>query len=361
MEKLKQIVAHFPEVAEVAEIKPLGSGLINDTYVVRTADAAAPDYVMQRINHQIFKDVDLLQNNIDRVTALLRSRLEAENDADINRHVLRFIQSDSGKSYYFDGESYWRLMEYIPDSASYDTVDPTYAELAGREFGRFEARLTTIADELGETIPDFHNMSLRLRQLEDAVESDPMGRAAGVMPLVEEIRRHAHDMTFADRLYAEGRLPKRVCHCDTKVNNMLFDAKTGEFLCVIDLDTVMPGFIFSDVGDFMRTAGNTMPEDSPEYDKIAFRFDIFEAFIRGYLSTAREFLTPEEIEHLPHAAEMFPFMQAVRFLVDYIQGDTYYKIAYPEHNLVRARNQMRLFDCARERHADMAAVVAANI
>lgn len=360
MEKLFDIISHFPEVGAVESVRPLGAGLINDTYLVRTADASAPDYVMQRINHAIFTDVDLLQANIEAVTSAIRRKLQEEGDTDIDRHVLRFISADTGKTYFFDGANYWRLMVFIPRSASYDTVDPAYAELAGREFGRFEARLTDLADKIGESIPDFHNMTLRLRQLEDAVAADPVGRAASVMPIVEDIRRRAHYMTFADRLHAEGRLPKRVCHCDTKVNNMLFDAEDGSFLCVIDLDTVMPGYVFSDVGDFMRTAGNTMPEDSPEYDLIDFRFDIFEAFIRGYLSTAASFLTEEEIRYLPRAAEMFPYMQAVRFLADYINGDTYYKTAYPEHNLVRTRNQMRLLECVEARHDDMARTIAAS-
>lgn len=357
MKKFLEIASHFPAVGKVESVAPLGSGLINDTYLVRTAAQSSPDYVMQRINHAIFKDVDMLQDNIVAVTSLLRGKLEAAGDADIDRHVLQFIAADTGKTYYFDGENYWRLMRYIPRSVSYDTVDPVYAELAGREFGRFEARLTELADKIGESIPDFHNMTLRLRQLEEAVASDPVGRAAGVLPIVEDIRRRAHYMTFADRLHAEGLLPKRVCHCDTKVNNMLFDVDNAEFLCVIDLDTVMPGYVFSDVGDFMRTAGNTMPEDSPEYDKIDFRFDIFESFIRGYLSTATEFLTSVEIKYLPRAAEMFPYMQAARFLTDYISGDTYYKTAYPDHNLVRTRNQMRLLQCIEARHADMERVV----
>jgi Ser/Thr protein kinase RdoA (MazF antagonist) len=143
-------------------------------------------------------------------------------------------------------------------------------------------------------------------------------------------------------LHREGRLPKRICHCDTKVNNMLFD-RDGNVLCIIDLDTVMPAYIFSDYGDFLRTAANTQPEDSPDLDRIAFRWDIFEAFTRGYLESTISFLTPVEREHLPFAVALFPFMQAVRFLTDYLNGDTYYKIQYPEHNLVRARNQLRFF------------------
>lgn len=353
MNKPLEIISHFPETGEVKEVKPLGSGLINDTFLVVTADEAKPDYVLQRINHAIFQDVELLQNNIEAVTAKIRETLEKNGTEDIDRHVLRFIPSDSGKTYYFDGENYWRMMVYIPGSETFDTVDPEYARLAGVEFGRFQSMLTSLADQLGETIPDFHNMELRLRQLKDAVAADPVGRVKEVECLLEEINKRADKMCFAEKLHREGKLPKRVCHCDTKVNNMLFDKETGKVLCVIDLDTVMPSYIFSDFGDFLRTAANTLAEDDPNYDGIDFRFDVFKAFAEGYLESAKGFLTPVEIENIPNCVEMFPYMQAVRFLTDYINGDTYYKIKYPEHNLVRTLNQMRLLEKAESRHEDM--------
>lgn len=188
-------------------------------------------------------------------------------------------------------------------------------------------------------------MELRIRQLRDAVAADPVGRAASVAGILADIERRADAMCFAERLHRKGVLPKRVCHCDTKVNNMLFDSSTGEVLCVIDLDTVMPSYIFSDVGDFLRTAANTVAEDDPALEKVEFRMDIFKAFMAGYLDSAGVFLTSKELELLPEGAAMFPYMQAVRFLADYINGDTYYKTSYPEHNLVRTRNQMRLLEC----------------
>ncbi|MEE3476412.1 MAG: aminoglycoside phosphotransferase family protein, partial [Candidatus Cryptobacteroides sp.] len=159
------------------------------------------------------------------------------------------------------------------------------------------------------------------------------------------IHKHGYEMCKAERMYREGLLPKRICHCDTKVNNMLFDPD-GSVLCVIDLDTVMPAFVFSDFGDFLRTAANPVPEDSPELDKVDFDMEIFKAFSKGYIKGTKSFLTPVEKENLPYAACLFPFMQAVRFFADYINGDTYYKIKYPEHNLVRTRNQMALFRSA---------------
>lgn len=167
-------------------------------------------------------------------------------------------------------------------------------------------------------------------------------------------------MCCAEQLYREGKLPKRICHCDTKVSNMLFD-EDGNVLCVIDLDTVMPSFIFSDFGDFLRTAANTGKEDDPDLDKVTFNMEIFKAFTKGYIESARSFLTPIEIEYLPYAATLFPYMQAVRFLADYINGDTYYQTQYKEHNLVRTKAQYKLYTAAKAcctRNASIYPVIA---
>ncbi|MDE6100391.1 MAG: aminoglycoside phosphotransferase family protein [Paramuribaculum sp.] len=345
MEKLFDIASRFALEGTPSTIKPLGNGLINDTYILRTAENDCPDYVLQRINHNIFTDVEGLQHNITAVTNHLRKRLQARGEKDITRRVLTFIplKADAGKTYFFDGENYWRISIFIPDAFTFDTVDPHYSEMAGRAFGNFQSELVDLPETLTETIPDFHNMEFRLRQLGEAIEADAAGRLESVRPIVDDLMRRAEEMTAAERLHREGRLPKRVCHCDTKVNNMMFDSE-GNVLCVIDLDTVMPSFIFSDFGDFLRTAANTEAEDSPELDKIEFRTEIFEAFTKGYLEVAMSFLTPLEIEMLPYATALFPYMQAVRFLTDYINGDTYYKTAYADHNLVRTRNQIRLLE-----------------
>ena len=204
-------------------------------------------------------------------------------------------------------------------------------------------------------------MELRARQLREAVQNDAAGRLAAdtgeLKAILEDIDRYCEQMCKAERMYREGVLPKRICHCDTKVNNMMFDDK-GEVLCVIDLDTVMPSFVFSDFGDFLRTAANTLPEDHPDYKGVDFRMDIFKAFSEGYIYGTRSFLTPVERENLPYAACLFPFMQAVRFFADNINGDTYYKIAYPEHNLVRTRNQMALFHSALSKVPEMTSWIA---
>ena len=330
------IANQFAISGNVREVKPLGSGLINDTFRVYTD--GADDYVLQRINNAIFKDVELLQHNIDCATAHIRKK---------GGFTLTFLPCKAtGKTYWTDGETYWRVSVFIRDSFTYNTVNPEYSYCAGKAFGEFEAMLADIPDTLGETIPDFHNMELRARQLREAVREDKAGRMA--QPEVQAILK---DLQQYEEEYREGTLPKRICHCDTKVNNMLFD-RDGHVLCVIDLDTLMPSFVFSDFGDFMRTAANTVAEDDPAIEKVALRMDIFEAFARGYIEGAT-FLTPIEKENLPYAACLFPYMQAVRFFADYIGGDTYYKIQYPEHNLVRTRNQVALFHAAYEKKAAM--------
>jgi Ser/Thr protein kinase RdoA (MazF antagonist) len=341
MENLRKIVDNFVINSMVADIRPFGDGLINDSYFVGT-DGTAPDYMLQRINHNIFRDVDLLQDNIEAVTRHIRHKLEAMGEADIDRKVLRFIPTKEDRTYWFDGENYWRMMVFIPDSVSYNAVTPETSRLAGRAFGDFQSMLADISVTLRETIPDFHNMEFRLTQLREAVAGDAVGRVAGVQDILDEIEARAGEMTVAERLYREGKLPKRVSHCDTKVNNMLFDKSTGEFLCVIDLDTVMPSFVFSDYGDFLRTGANRGDEDDSNLDRVEFDMDIFRAFTEGYMEGAGDFLTDIEIENLPYAVALFPYMQAVRFLADHINGDTYYKIKYPEHNLVRTRAQMKL-------------------
>ena len=351
--ELAAIAGRFAVKGNISEIAPLGNGLINDTFKVTTDGDES--YVLQRINNAIFKDVELLQRNIEAVTRHIRGKLLAAGERDIERKVLRFIPLKGGdKTWWSDGETYWRVSVFIPDALTFEAVTPEYSYYAGKAFGNFEAQLADIPDTLGETIPDFHNMELRARQLREAVAEDKAGRMADpeVAALAKEIFRCEEQMTVAERLYREGKLPKRICHCDTKVNNMLFD-REGNVLCVIDLDTVMPSFVFSDFGDFLRTAANFVAEDDPDTAKVGFNMEIFKAFSKGYIESAKVFLTPLEREMLPFAACLFPYMQCVRFFADYINGDTYYKIKYPEHNMDRTRNQWALFQSAKAHEGEM--------
>lgn len=338
--ELQNVIARFPQIQKIKEIKPIQSGLINRTYRVVTDEA--DDYVLQCINHQVFTDVDLLQRNIECVTSHIRAKLIARGEPDVERKVLRFLSTPEGKTYYFDGVHYWRVCVYIRGSHTQTEVTSDTAYLVGLKFGEFESMLADLPDKLDETIPDFHNMEFRMAQLREAVQADKAGRREKVQALIDRIERDAEEMCLAERLYREGKLPKRVCHCDTKVSNMLFDAD-GKVLCIIDLDTVMPSFVFSDFGDFLRTAACTAAEDEPDTGKIHFNREIFRAFTKGYLESAVSFLTPLEIEMLPYAVRLFPYMQAVRFLTDYLNGDSYYRIQYAEHNRVRALAQYKLY------------------
>ena len=365
----KEILNAFRLEGTVAEVKPLGNGLINDTYKVTTAEADRPDYVLQRINTNIFTDVEMLQRNIELVTGHIRKKMGlappsapqkgatnvSEHDTNeapflgavggaTSRHVLHFIPTHDGKTYHRDAAGQcWRVSVFIPNAVTLDEVTPETSYQAGRAFGEFEQMLSDLPEPLGCIIPDFHNMEFRMEQLREAVKEDPLGRVRQVQDILNLYERDADRMCQGERLFREGKLPRRICHCDTKVNNMMFDATTGEFLLVIDLDTVMPSLFFSDYGDFLRTAANTTAEDDPNLDNVHFREDIFRSFTRGYVESVRPFFTPLEIQLLPYAVELFPFMQSVRFMWAYILGNDYWKWNYPEHNLDRARNQLRLY------------------
>lgn len=358
--QLRDIVSKFRIMSPVESIAPLGSGLINDTFRVRTSDAATPDYVLQRINTAVFQDVETLQRNIEMVTNHLRSKMARQSATDLDRRVLRLLPAHDGKTYHRDADGEcWRMTVFIANTRTLDSVTPDLSECAGLAFGEFEAMLSDLPETLGETIPNFHNMELRRDQLREAVRQDPRGRVAEVGDLLDALERDMESMCLAERLHREGSLPKRACHCDTKINNMLFD-EAGRVACVIDLDTVMPSFVFSDYGDFLRTAANSVAEDSADFGNVGFRMDIFEAFTRGYLSSTRGFLTPTERDMLPYAAALFPFMQCARFLTDYLNGDTYYKTEYAGHNLVRSRNQLLLYQDVRRHDEAMRQFIAQN-
>ncbi len=347
--QLLEIVANFQLNEPAIAVTPFGNGHINDTFKVTLQDQQ--EYILQRINHHIFTNVDMLQNNIHIVTSHIRKKLEEKGVADINRKVLTFLSSSQDKPFYFDGENYWRLCMFIPRSKSFEEVSPTLSTEAGKAFGEFQSMLSDLPeDALGETIPNFHNMEFRLQQFRDAVHADPVGRVEKVKEFIGEIEQRAKAMCIQEELYREGKLKKRVNHCDTKVNNILFD-EDGKVLCVIDLDTVMPGYVLSDIGDFIRTGANTGAEDDETPDNINVNIEIFQAYTKGYMQTASSFLTPLEIKLLPYGGRLLTYMQTVRFLTDYINGDTYYKIHHPEHNLQRTKAQFKLLQSL-EAHAE---------
>ncbi len=340
---MKDIINNFQLKSEPGEIRPLKVGIINDSYIVDSKNPGEETYFLQRINHNIFKDVVGLQKNISIVTDHLRKKLAERGVTNLECRVLQLVPAKDGKLFYKDDEgNYWRVYVNIENTRSYDAINPELAYKAGLAFGDFQSMLADVPmDDMIETIPNFHNMEFRLEEFREAVKNNAAGRLEKVQWMVDEIEKRADEMCLPERLHREGKLPKRINHCDTKVNNMLFD-DNDEPICIVDLDTVMPGFVLSDYGDFMRTAANTGAEDDENLDNVGVNFDIFEAYTKGYLEKAKGFLTPTELGNLAFGAKLLSYMQTVRFFTDYLNGDTYYKIDSPEHNWVRTLAQFEL-------------------
>ena len=349
---MKEILKQFAIWNEVQEPQPLRIGFINDSFIVPAKRVGETSYCLQRINHHIFKDVEGLMRNIEIVTSHIREKLLIAREENIERKVLQLIPTKKGKLFYKTPEGdYWRLYVLVEPATSQERVTPASAELTGQAFGRFQRQLADLPfDALCESIPNFHNMEFRLQELDEAIERAKScerlavsgERLAKCQDIIDWINKRREEMCLAERLFREGKLVKHINHCDTKVNNVLFDEE-GRPICIVDLDTVMPGFVFSDFGDFMRTAANTGLEDDPNLDNIHVDLEVFEAYTRGYLKEAT-FLTELEKELLPYGCRLLSYMQTVRFFTDYINGDTYYKIAYPEHNLVWTKAQLRLVE-----------------
>lgn len=337
-----KIVQQFVLANEVVEVRPLKIGHINDSFIVESASIGGTSYFLQKINHNIFKDVVGLQQNIQIVTEHLRKKLTEAGETNIDKKVLQLVPTKDGKLFYQDEQgNYWRMYVNLENTHSFDIITPELAYKAGEAFGDFQCMLSDIThDQLIETIPDFHNMEFRLHQFREAVKGNAAGRLAETQWMVDEIEKRADEMCRPEQLFREGKLPKRINHCDTKVNNMLFDTN-DEPICIVDLDTVMPGFVLSDFGDFMRSGANTGLEDDVNLDNVEANLAIFEAYTRGYLKKAT-FLTPIELENLAFGAKLITYMQTVRFFGDYLNGDTYYKVQHENHNWQRTLAQFKL-------------------
>ena len=357
---MQDIVQQFAIANEIGEIRPLKIGHINDSFIVESKSPEGESYFLQKINHHIFRNVEGLQKNIQLVTDHLRAKLSNAREKDIEKKVLRLISTTDGKLFYQDTDgAYWRMYVNLVGTHSYDVITPELAYKAGEAFGNFQCMLADIShNELIETIPNFHNMEFRLEQFRDAVKANAAGRLVQTQWLVDEVESRAEEMCMPERLFRVGKLPKRINHCDTKVNNMLFD-ENDEPICIVDLDTVMPGFVLSDFGDFMRTAANTGAEDDENLENIGVNMPIFEAYTRGYLKKAT-FLTPIELENLAFGAKLLSYMQMVRFFGDYLNGDSYYKIQYEHHNWQRSLAQFRLLQSQEEHFETMKQIVFNN-
>lgn len=354
---MKEILKQFALANEIGETKPLKTGIINDSYIAKAATEGGTSYFLQRINHHIFTDVDGLQNNIRIVTEHIRKKLTEQGETDVKRRTLKIVPTKDGKLYYRTATGdCWRVYELIEDTESMEVITADSAYLTGQAFGEFQCMLSDLpAEELIETIPHFHDITFRMKQLREAIEGNKVGRLRESAALCQALFEKSDEIRLLDRLGQVSRLPIRINHCDTKVNNILFD-KEGKPLCIVDLDTVMPGYVLSDYGDFMRTAANTGREDDKNLEAIDVNMDVFRAYTKGYLETAT-FLTEEEKALLPFGVLLMSYMQAIRFLTDWLNGDTYYKILYPEHNLVRTKAQLQLLEKQIERYEEMQTTV----
>jgi len=341
---LINIVSNFEIEEHVTAVENFGSGHINNTYIVKSAPDNQPCYLLQRINHMIFKDVPALMDNILLVTDHLREKLRTVPGADPEAGVLTVIKTERHLPYYRDDQgNYWRMYVYLKNTKVLDFVAKAeQAQECGKAVGKFESMLADFAAwRLHETIPNFHNVALRLNQYHRALAQNQAGRKHLIAKEMGFVSERVERMCAMLRLIEKENLPLRVTHNDTKCNNILFNEK-DRAQCVVDLDTVMPGYVAYDFGDAIRTLINTAAEDEVDLSKIGLNMPIFKAFTKGYLAEAVEWLTEGEIRSLCLSVPLFPYMQGVRFLTDYLQGDTYYKTHFNGHNLQRARAQFQL-------------------
>lgn len=342
---------------------PFGSGHINDTFKIVTDSDTAEQYLLQRINHHVFRNVDGLMANIEKVCSHLKQKLAHLGDKEVLKRTMTLIPTLDGKHYYQDDHGdFWRIFILIPDTRSYDILETTdQAFSGGLAFGQFQKQLSDLdPTTIVEVLPNFHNIEFRMNNLREAIAKDAASRVAEVQDLLDYIFERESKMRTVLELGRADKLPLRITHNDTKFNNVLLD-ENDQVQCVIDLDTVMPGYVAYDFGDAIRTIINSAAEDEADVSKIVLNIPLFAAFTAGYLSEAKEFLTKTEAESLIHGVHLLPYMQAVRFLTDYIDGDTYYKIAYPEHNLVRTKAQLKLVQELEANHQVLTAILAENL
>lgn len=358
---LIEIIKAFPEFGKYIGYKPVSEGHINDTYIVEyeMEDGSVSRYLLQRINVNVFKKPIELMENVCGVTSFLREKIKA-NGGDSTRETLTVYSAKDGKNYYMaeDGGC-WRVYNFVDNTFTINEItssdDFRNAALA---FGNFQNLLADYPiDTLHETIPNFHNTPSRFNDLKIAVEKNASGRKDNAVPEIEFAFAREKDCSVITDLLGTDKIPLRVTHNDTKLNNVLFDKETQKGLCVVDLDTVMPGSALYDFGDSIRFGANTAAEDEKDLSKVTLSLDYFKAYVDGYLEAAGESLTEEEIDLLPFSAKLLTFECGMRFLGDYINGDVYFKIEYPEHNLIRARTQFKLVEDIEAKFDEMKAIV----
>ena len=346
IKKLEWVYSQFTASGGFYSAKAFGTGYINDTYLIKTRETNTPDYVLQSINSDVFKDVPAMLQNISDVTNYMQQQRERLVSYAGFHYILQLIPSKNNENFVIDsGNNYWCMYYYIPESKTVDIIeDSDMAYESGKAYGNFFKLVSDFpARKLHITIPNFHNMKVRLNQLLSAINNDPISRVKEVRKLLSFVEERASEMCKIQEAGEANIIPLRVTHNDTKGDNLLFD-KNNNALCVIDLGTVMPGYVHFDFGDAIRSVANKNREDEPDIGAIHFDLDLFKAFTSGYLENTYNFLTKHELAYLPLSVKMMTFIMGVRFLTDYINGDIYYRIFYPENNLNRANAQFKLIE-----------------
>ena len=349
---LSEIASSFQIEGTVKSIESLGAGFINDTFVIRTSEGA-PDYILQRKNHLIFPDVPGMMDNIKAVTEHIKSKVQ-----DPLRETLTVIPAKDGKLYVEKEGNFWAVCVFISGSMSYERAEtPELAYQGGVGIGQFQTLLADFDKPLNETIKGFHNIRWRFCQWDKTLKADPVGRVADVQEEISWIESRREQMLAFWSLVEDGTIPTRVTHNDTKISNILFDKESGKVLCAIDLDTVMSSTSLNDFGDAIRSYANTGAEDDRNLDNVELDINMFHAYTSGYLSQRYDTLTPSEQEWLAFSARYITYEQVLRFLMDYLDGDKYYKTAYAEHNLVRTHAQYKLLTSMELQYEDMYRIV----
>jgi len=354
---LQEISRKFQIYGQILHAEACKIGHINETYTA-TYDQGGVlvRYIHQKINQTVFKDPAAVMDNIMRVTTHIWNKLMAQGAREMTRRVLTVVPTRDGKSFCQDGDGeYWRTFVFIEKVQSFESVhSPNQAQEAGKAFGLFQSQLSDLrGPRLHETILDFHNTRKRFAALQQAIADDRCNRAASAAKEIEfALKQEPWIGTLLDA-HAAGKIPERITHNDTKFNNVMLDWETGHAMCVLDLDTVMPGLVLYDFGDMIRTTTSPTVEDEEDLSKVAMQMPMFEALARGYVGAARGFLTPAEKSYLAFSGKLITFTIGIRFLADYLAGDTYFRVHRPQHNLDRCRTQFKLVQSIAEQEEAM--------
>ena len=358
--ELREIVYNFIVYVDFLVGVPFGGGNVNDTYQLAFDQGGVRlYYILQRINHNAFREPENVMENLDRVTAHLLNKIHAAH-AETRRRTIRLLRTPAGKPYTYDRcGNCWRAYVFIANARAYDVLEtPEQAFRIAQTIGEFQLNLIDLPGKrLHETIPYFHHTPKRLEALERSIKADKAGRVKDVAKEIDFVMARKDECSRLIKLAEEGSIPERICHNDTKANNILIDDLTGEGLCMIDLDTVMPGLSLYDFGDIVRSGTNPAEEDETDLSKVGMRFEMYEALYRGYVDMTSDFLTPAEYENLPFAGKLITLEIGIRFLADYLDGDIYFKTRRAAQNLDRCRTQFKLVESIEKQMDKMTALL----